>query len=304
MKFRKIIFFLDLTQMDNLLIRYASFLADLLKAEKTYFVHAFESSELPAEISKLYPELDEPIDQVIAEDLEDQVNLHFTCNSCAKEIKVTKDDSIPDLLEWGQSEDVDLMVLGKKPAIKGSGIFARKIAKLSYTSVLLLPETARPEVDKILAPVDFSKFSRVAFRQAKHIAELREAKLICQHVYKLPTQYFPFVAAADKKLRDSTEKHVRKELDAFLKKLKLDDGKSYCEPLIDEKGDIARTIYNYAVENGIDLIVLGPKGGSRGDYFLMGSVCEKLMNYDNNIKMLIAKDKKEHESLLSEIFGE
>ncbi len=36
----------------------------------------------------------------------------------------------------------------------------------------------------------------------------------------------------------------------------------------------------------------------------MGSVCEKLMNYDNNIKMLITKSKKEHESLLPEIFGE
>ncbi len=303
MEMRKLCIFLDLTEMDTLMIRYASFLADLLKVDKTFFVHVFESAELPGEVSRLFPELEEPIDQVIEEELVDQVNSQFSCSSCAKEVRVQKENSIPLLLEWAQSEDVDLMVVGKKPAIKGSGTFARKIAKLSYTSVLLLPETARPGVDKILAPVDFSQFSRVAYRQARHIAELRQAELICQHVYKLPTQYFPFVAATDKKLKDSTAKHVSKELDKFLSKLKFNDGKAHCEPLIDEKGDVARTIFDYAVENAVDLIVLGPKGGSHGEYFLMGSVCEKLMNYDNNIKMLIAKDKKEHESLLSEIFG-
>lgn len=304
MEFKKLVVFLDLTPMDLLLIRYTSFLAELLKVEKIYFIHAFESSELPAEVSKLFPELDEPIDQVIEKELTDQVNSQFSCTTCAKEIRVHKDDSITELLEWCQLEDVDLMVLGKKPAIKGSGTFTRKIAKLTYASVLLLPETARPDINRILAPVDFSTFSRISFRQAKYIAELSQAALTCQHVYKLPTQYFPFLAATDRKLRTSTEKHVKKELNQFLKKTKLDDGTIHCEPLIDEKGDVARSIYNYAVENFIDLIVLGPKGSSHGDYFLMGSVCEKLMNYDNNIKMLIAKDKKEHESLLSEIFGE
>ncbi|NJB86757.1 nucleotide-binding universal stress UspA family protein [Lewinella marina] len=303
MEIKKLCIFLDLTGMDAVMIRYASFLADLLKAEKTFFVHVFESTELPGEVSTLFPELDEPIDQVIEEELVDQVNREFSCTSCAKEVRVQNEDSIPVLLEWAQSEDVDLMVLGNKRAIKGSGTFARKIAKLSYTSVLLLPETARPSVDKILAPIDFSQFSRVAFRQAKHIADLRQAELICLHVYKLPTQYFPFLSATDKKLKDSTEKHISKELEKFLGKLKLDDGKARCEPLIDEKGDVARTIYDFAVTNAVDLIVLGPKGGSHGEYILMGSVCEKLMNYNNNIKMLIAKDKKEHESLLSEIFG-
>lgn len=304
MDFKKLIVFLDLTPMDLLLIRYASFLADLLKAEKVYILHAFESSELPAEVSKLFPGLDEPIDQVIAEELEDQVNKHFSCTTCSKEIRVHKDDSIMELLEWAGSEDVDLMVLGKKPALRGSGTFARKIAKLSYASVLLLPETARPDISKILAPVDFSKFSRTSFRQAKRLADHSKAELICQHVYKLPTQYFPFLAATDKKLKVSTEKHVQKELNQFLKKAKSDDGTIHCEILIDEKGDIARSIYDYAVESFVDLIVLGPKGASHGDYFLMGSVCEKLMNYDNNIKILIAKNKEEHESLLSEIFGE
>lgn len=304
MEIKKLCVFLDLTEIDDLMIRYASFLADLLKVDVTYFVHVFESSELPGEVSRLFPDLEEPIDQIIETELIEQVNQTFTCSTCVHKVKVQKENSIPVLLEWAQSEDVDLMVLGKKIAIEGSGTFARKIAKLSYTSVLLLPETAQPSVDKILAPVDFSQFSRVAFRQAKYIAELRQAELICQHVYKLSTQYFPFLAATDKKLRASTEKHVRKELDKFLHKLKLDDIKVRCEPLLDERGDVARTIYDYAVENDIDLIVLGPKGSSHGDYFLMGSVCEKLMNYDNNIKMLIAKDKKEHESLLSEIFGD
>ncbi|GAA5030496.1 universal stress protein [Marivirga lumbricoides] len=303
MEIRKLCIFLDLTDMDAMMIRYASFLADLLKVETTFFVHVFESGELPEEVSKLFPELSEPIDQVILEELTEQVNSEFSCNTCSKEVIVQKENSIPALLEWAQQEDVDLMVVGKKPAIKGSGTFARKIAKLSYTSVLLLPETSRPSVDKILVPIDFSQFSRVAYRQAKHIAELRQAELVCQHVYKLPKQYFPFVAATDEKLKESTEKHVRKELDKFLTKLKLNDGKVRCEALIDEKGDVAGTIHDYAVRNTIDLIIIGPKGGSHGEYFLMGSVCEKLMNYNNNIKMLIAKSKKEHESLLSEIFG-
>ena len=217
---------------------------------------------------------------------------------------VHKDDSITELLEWSHNEGIDLMVLGKKPVIKGSGTFARKIAKLSYASVLLLPEAARPDLNTLLVPIDFSKFSRVAMLQAKRIADLRSAALVCKHVYKLPTQYFPFLSATEKKVQQTTERQVKKDIDQFLKKIKLKDEKMECAPLIDEKGDVARTIYDYALENHIDLIVVGPKGTSYGDYFLMGSVCEKLMNYNNSIKMLIAKDKKEHESLLSQLFGD
>lgn len=286
-----------------LMIRYASFLTDLLSVEKTYFVHVFESSEIPGDISKMFPEIDKPIDQVIEEELAEQVNAEFSCSSCVKEVIVQKENSIPVLIEWAQLEDIDLLIVGKKPAIKGSGIFARKLAKLSYSSVLLLPETAQPSVNKILIAVDFSAFSRIAYRQAKYIAELRQAELICRHVYKLPTKYFPFATTKDPKLKESTEKYIKKELDRFLDKLKLKDEKTQCGPLLDEKGDIARTILEYAIDNTVDLIVLGPKGSSHGEYFLMGSVCEKLMNYNTNIKMLIAKDKMEHESLLSEIFG-
>ena len=48
---------LDLTEMDDTLIRYTSFIAKLFKADKVYFFHVADSYDLPEEVRKNYPDL-------------------------------------------------------------------------------------------------------------------------------------------------------------------------------------------------------------------------------------------------------
>ncbi|HBH24474.1 MAG TPA: hypothetical protein DDY13_13765 [Cytophagales bacterium] len=51
----------------------------------------------------------------------------------------------------------------------------------------------------------------------------------------------------------------------------------------------AKLIYDYAITNRIDLIVMGAKGKTDDDEILIGSVAEKLIQTDKNIPVLLVR---------------
>ncbi len=59
---------LDLTQMDDQLIRYSAMISKVLPIERIFFVHVARSLELPHGIIEEYPDLLEPIDESINSD--------------------------------------------------------------------------------------------------------------------------------------------------------------------------------------------------------------------------------------------
>ena len=299
-KAERLLVFLDLTEMDNLMIRYASFLSELLDTKEVYFLHAFEYDELPDDMSNVFPGLEEPLDKIIQEEIEEKISKYFSNENASTYVKLMEGVQITSILKWAEREHVDLMVVGKKISFKGKGNFAGKIARLAHSSVMFVTETSKGVINKILVPIDFSKFSELALKKAVALAEKTEAKILCQNVYRLPPQYFPYIPVKDENLEKIKKQH-QDDFKVFMKKIGLSPERISCECTIDRENNVADQIYQYAVEQGVDLIVVGSKGKTDAASFLIGGVAERLISNEKNLPVMIVKDKDQTYGILDSI---
>lgn len=301
--FQNILIPLDLTSMDRLLIKYASFLANKFNPDQISFVHVIESHNLPKEVENLFQDLDEPVDQIIQKELDQEISNDFEKPDGTEiSLQVLEGNPTDILLREADREKTDLVIMGKKTGFRGKGILTGKIVRLIHCSALILPESSKSHIQKIQVPVDFSKHSQLALRLAMKMRDFLEAELLAQHIYRLPKHYYPYITPTQN-MDKPMEKHARREYDKFLKKVARPKPDIRCVFMKDEGSDISQRIYDLAIEEGSDLIVVGSKGLTDTASYLIGSTAEKLTAYDKTVPLLIYKDKGENYGLLDVLFN-
>ncbi len=290
--FKKFLVTLDLSNMDDLLIDYVGFLANTFNPDQVIFMHVMETMNLSEEVSQMFDDLDEPIDEIIKKELNEKIENNFNGPDNTKvELRVKEGNPTDVILHQAEAEETDLAVIGKKTGFKGKGILAGKLIRLLHSSILVVPETTRNQLDKILTPIDFSRHSEMALEKALKISHSSKGQVICQHVYSLPKRYFPYIPS--KKVGKSIEEEAQKDYKKFLKKAGKQKENLDCIFSMDEGEDIGQRIYDEAIKLKADLIVIGSKGLTDTASYLIGSTAEKLTTHDKSVPLLIVKDKKE-----------
>lgn len=293
--FKNLIVCLDLTNLDDQLIKYSAYLAENMGLKRINFVHIIETDDMPKEmIEEMFPDLDEPIEDVIKRDLEEKIDNNMDRAKSPAKIEVTlkQGNATDTILNLAEKSQADLLLLGKKIGYNGSGILSGKIVRLVHCSVMILPETWRYDIKRILAPVDFSDFSRLALQHALFIAGKFNAEVLCHYVYNLSMRYYPYIPS--KKMSDEVQKKAKEEYKKFLKKINKKPDDIPCIYTQDNDNQPADQIYDQAIQQHADLIVMGSKGRTNAASFLLGSVAEKLTTYDKTIPLLIIKNKDEN----------
>ena len=290
--FKRILVGLDLSEMDQTLIHIVQYLAGILELEKVYFMHVAKSLEIPKNMIEKYPDLMAPVDEAIKREIQQTVDSLLVTNpSFEYAIEVKEGNASDQILRWSDIKEVDLMLLGKKLSLKGKGILPGKLVKLGHCSVMFIPETMKPEINKVLAPIDFSKNSRHIIDVASHIADKAKAEIVLQHSYSVPTGYH----AAGKSYEEFAELmriHAKEDLMELLGQDHYALGKMIYT--LDEDGDAARQIEKVANEQKADLVVVGSQGRSGLASILLGSVAEKVAKGNHKYSILIVKNHKEN----------
>ncbi len=152
---KNILVALDLSEIDETLIKYASFIADRLKAENVYFVHnikKYEISELFAEHLK-----DVNLDEVIGDELNEKVEKHFS-SSANQEVLISEDPYSESLIKYiADKYSIDLAIVGNKKHEKGTGVVSSKLLRLLKCDLLTVPRNAQAKINTIWAGTDFSQ---------------------------------------------------------------------------------------------------------------------------------------------------
>ena len=94
---KNILVALDLSDIDNTLIEYASFIAETLKVKKVYFVHNIKKYE----ISELFEEQlrDLNLDEIIGDELNEKVEDKFK-SSAQWEVLISEDPYSESLINY------------------------------------------------------------------------------------------------------------------------------------------------------------------------------------------------------------
>lgn len=283
---------LDLTEMDKTVISYTSYLSNILNFDKIYFFHVSPNLELPDEILSKYPDLIAPTDEALEDIIEKNVAAYFK-DDAETIIEVLEGNAEDKILRWSDIKEIDLIVVGKKITLKGSGLLPNRLAKIAHCSILSVPEQAQNKISKIMVPVDFSSSSRLAINEAKIIAEKTQAKVVLENVYVVPSGYH-VSGKSYEEFADIIKHHALKDAENFLKKENMSDLGYLIHLTLDENHDPSDKIFQEARNTDSDLIIISSKGRTGLANILLGSVADKVLAYNGNIPVLVIKNKQEN----------
>jgi nucleotide-binding universal stress UspA family protein len=293
-QFQRLLVALDLTEMDEVLIQYVAELSRQLNIEKIYFIYVVKSLELSEEMRTKYPELLAPIDESCKKQIQDNLNKHLPKNfSIPYEIDVEEGNASELILKWAKVKEVDIVLLGKKSDLKGSGVRAQKIAKLTHCSVVFVPEEQPRKLQKIIVPIDFSEDAKLALGVAKMLVEKNNApEVMCLHVYNVPMGYH----ASGKSYEEFAaimKENSKKDYQKFIGSVKEFDTNNITDYYVLNEGskDIDEEIYHFALDKNADAIMIGSRGKTSAAHLLLGSTAEKLLHFNYHIPVFMIKDK-------------
>lgn len=302
-KFDRMMVALDLTEMDEHILKYASMVVETFGITKVYFIHITSSFELPKEMQEKYGDLMAPIDETLERGLHDAIEQHFTAQSqCEIHVNAFTGKVTEEILKLSKIKLIDLTLLGRKSELHGSGLNAKKIAKSTPSSVIFVTENPPLQLKKVLVSIDYSEHSKMAFEIGIELQKKTKAKLYSNHVYRVPSGYHKTGKTYDEFAEIMLE-NTKKDCQKFFESMDVEHVDYENTYALDDDPHPADKIYKTGVEVGADIILLGSKGRSGLASILIGSVAEKLVTEGNKIPIFLVKKDKENFSFIEALLN-
>lgn len=289
---RQLMVGLDLTLLDSILISYAGFLTRQLVPEKILFVTVIPEEVFPSSFKSALRVVEDEMLELTKEEIQEKIEEHFPRDlDVDVEIQVVKGSPMDKLVGLAYERHIDILILGRKKELKGSGVLANGILRYVNCSVLLVPEMVKRRLSNILLCNDFSAFSKRAMDAAMRMAysNPEEISIYSQHVIPVETATDGSVNEEDHAMHEALREVAMNQYNAFIDQFELGD--IHVTPVfsLNKEHTIAETIHRTARQKQADLVVIGSRGRSLSTPFMMGSLTEKLSKKMSNIPLLVIK---------------
>lgn len=296
-KFKKILVALDNSSMDEKLISAASYICERSDSTDVFFTNIIKDFEVPSQLEKQFPELLENALKDRKEEMAKKVKEFFIPETAKTHINVKKGHILKDLLLFAEKEGIDLIVVGRKNK-KDGGILNTRLARRATCSLLIVPQDAKIQSDKILVPIDFSDNSQMALEKAVDIANFTDAKIITQNVYQVPVGYHYSGKSFDE-FSKVMENNARDDFKKFVKKIKLAEADiEQMYTLVKEEDNIMIDVYKTAIDVEADIMIVGAKGRTAATALFIGSKSEKLVQINEKIPLLVVRPKGKNAGII------
>ncbi|SFW66473.1 Nucleotide-binding universal stress protein, UspA family [Sinomicrobium oceani] len=281
---KNILVALDLSEIDDTLIAYASFLSDVLQADKVYFVHNIKKYE----ISELFEDKlgDVNIEESIGEELNEKVSVAFT-GKAEWEVLISNDSYTESLIAYIVNKyAIHLTLVGSKNRVKGTGVVSGKLLRMLRCHILSIPRATPPRIEYIRVGTDFSSASRRSFTMAQVVGKAALAAVKAVHIYNVPLQFAPYLPKET--LVPVVEKHTAEKGRKFMKKIPGAEDIPL-EIIPGRSSSISETLIEYGKKQKTDLFFVSDKGGNTFSSLLVGSVTEELFNEDLHFPLWVCR---------------
>lgn len=299
---KKMIVCLDQTSLDKTLIQYAAFIAKVNQTKKIYFVNVIKNLSVPKEVLEEFPNLVESMvnerqaamETVVSENFPDQKGISL--NYIVKEGSLSK-----KVLKLAEEKSADMIIVGRKIDLPGTGVVSLRLARRASCSLLIVPENSQPKVQKILVPSDFSDYSKDALEEAIMIAEKHgNVEIVCQNVFSIPSGYH-FTGKSYEEFTQIMQMHAEIAYKKFIRKINTKGIKITPVYTKDEDDDPVQEIVNKALEINADGIIIGAKGRTAATALFIGSMAERLIQFNDSLPLLVTRPKGKNAGILDYI---
>ncbi len=290
--FKHILVGLDTSSLDETLIKYASFLVDHTSAEKVEFVNVVKNLSIPSDVKKEFPKLVESALKERKTELSEAVDKFFSPEKKVKIVINVKKGVGGDLLKIAEKSDIDLIIVGQKKTLDGTGVTTLRLARRASCNLLIVPENLEPQAEKVLVPIDFSSYSKLALDQTIDFCVKNDGKpeIVCQNVYAVPAGYH-YTGKSFEEFAEVMKKNAKADFAKFIKKIDKRGIKIHDVYSLDTNDNLASDIYDLADEINPDFIIIGAKGRTAAAALFLGSLAEKMVNEKMHHPLLVVRFK-------------
>lgn len=287
-RFDKVMVPLSLADNDSLL-NYAAHLAKMGMGKEFNFIHVVTPHARPGQFNSA-AQMKQRMAEAVSRSFGDTIgNLKINCH-------VFEASSVLDkLVEFSIASASRLIVSGHENYSTWRRALPMRLAMLTNCSVWMVPAHAKPVIERIIAPIDFSKASEETLSQALMVAKANDIKeCMALHIYcdDAVIRYDEYV----KTIRGNEETAFSK----FMGLIQTRDVKVM--PKFFESVNVAQAIVGQAQAYQADLIVLGTRGQSQASSILLGSVASEVMSV-SDIPVLAIKHAERHQSFIDALFN-
>lgn len=259
-RFQRLMVALTRSERDESLIRYAAMAARLAGSSEVHFVHlrgVSSDNGTPIPYEK------------IAGDLERAVgDFDGAPEGVKRSLHVLRGPLVDGLLSFAAEQRIDLILTGHRPGHRpGRKALIRRLTMKAPCSVWIVPDGSPAEINRVLAPVDFSLHSADALEIAADVtARAGAAECIALHAYH--TEAVITYEEAAPIIRGREQEAYERFLAA------VNQRGAKIRPMFVETEEVAETIHAVARDQEADLKVMSTRGRSRSAAILLGSVAE------------------------------
>jgi len=291
-EFKNILVVLDHSKLDKQLTEAASFLSEISDSVNIYFINIVKDLNIPDSIRKEFPDMVNNAVTDRKDEIEHVVKKYFKNANTNTQIEIRTGVPIKVIMKFSIEKNIDLILAGRKNDEWGGGTLVNRLARRAGCSLLVIPNSYKKKINKILVPIDYSAHSKEALRQAINLAEknLPNIKLIIQNVFQVPNGFHSTGKTFDefaKIMRENSEKDYNAFMhDVFTKG--IDTKPMYT---LDKDEAIIMEVYKAALNIKADAIVIGAKGRTATTALFIGSSAEKLIHIDSEVPIMIVRPK-------------
>jgi nucleotide-binding universal stress UspA family protein len=300
---KKLIVCLDQTPLDQTLIEYASFIARVNQIKKIYFTNVIKNLSIPKEVLEEFPNLIENMINERKEAMEKMVQEFFPeIKGLAISYVVKEGNLSKKVLKLAEEKSADMILIGRKVELPGTGVASQRLARRASCALLIVPEGSKPRLSKLLVPSDFSDYSKDALEEAIMIAAKHgsNAEIVCQNVFNVPTGYH-FTGKSYEEFTEIMKMHAEINYRKFIRK--IDTKGINITPIYtkDDDDDPVQEIVNMALEIDADAIIIGAKGRTAATALFIGSMAERLIQFNDSLPLLVTRPKGKNAGILEYI---
>jgi nucleotide-binding universal stress UspA family protein len=297
---KKMIVCLDQSPLDQTLIAFAGAIAKVNQVKKIYFTNVIKNFGLPKEMLEEFPDL---IEKMVGERrtaMENTVNKYLDPQKGLEVSFVVKEGNLSKkILKLAEETSVDLILLGKKATLVGTGVASQRMARRATCSLLLVPEDAKPKFTRLLVPSDFSEHSKTALEEGILWAKKQGLKteLFFQNVFTIPSGYY-FTGKSLEEFTDQLKAHAAANFKKFIRKIDTKGIKITPIYTPDQDDNPIQEIVATALAQKADVILIGAKGNTASTALHIGSLAERLIQYNNRVPLLVSRPKGKNAGVL------
>jgi nucleotide-binding universal stress UspA family protein len=299
---KKMIVCLDQTSLDQTLIEHAAFFAKINQTKKIYFTTIIKNLSIPKEVLDEFPNL---IENMITERKEAMQKL---VESSFPEIKgltisyIVKEGNLSKkIIKLAEEKSADMIIIGRKVNLPGTGVASQRLARRATCSLLIVPEGSKPKISKLLVPSDFSEYSKDAMEEAILIAEKHgKVEIVCQNVFNVPSGYH-FTGKTYEEFTEIMRTYAEINFKKFIRKIDTKGIKITPVYTMDDDDDPVQEIVSKGLEIGADGIIIGAKGKTAATALFIGSIAERLIQYNDSLPLLVTRPKGKNAGILDYI---